>query len=247
MKTSHPFKLYTGFLVITIAALFIIKQLDISYPLTIVTKEAPSSLSVVGEGKVDAVPDLATVQAGISVNGSTVSEVQTKINETNNKIVSSAIKLGIKKEDIKTSNYSINPSYDYNAAGNQITGYSGNATIAIKVKKQNVLSQVIFAATASGANQIFDTQYTVEKPEKYREMAREKAITNAQEQAQKIAKSLGINLGRVINIVESTPSSGPIALSYLKSGIGGIREESATIEPGSQTITSTVTLYFETK
>lgn len=215
----------------------------------IVTKPAPSNLSVVGEGKIDVVPDTSTIQAGIVVtNAPTVDDAQKQIDDVNNKIVDSLKKLGIPKQDIKTSNYSISPSYNYDGGRNQITGYNGNANVTITIKQQNILSQVTGAVTKAGANQVYGAQFSIEHPEKFREQAREKAIANAKEQAKKLAQSLGLTLGRVVNIVESTPGQPiPMALTRESGGLGGAAGAPVQIEPGSQTITSTVTLYFETK
>ena len=225
------------------ASLWLIKFFDISYPISLTTRTVSGELAVVGEGKVDVVPDTASVQAGITAEGKTVQEVEGKINEINNKIVSALERLGIDKKDIKTSNYSINPSYDFTPNGrNNISGYTGNASLVITVRKQELVSQVITAATEAGANQVYNSGFTVDDPSKYREEARNKAIQNAKEQAQKLSKELGIKLGRVVNIVESTPGPDRI-VPFLRSeaGLGGAPD----LQPGSQTITSVVTLYFE--
>ena len=228
--------------------LFLIKAFDISYPLTIVTTTRTSELSVVGEGKVETTPDMAYVQAGITVdNAKTVDEAQQTINKVNNEIIASMKPLGVSKDDIKTSNYSIRPDYEYDGKSNKISGYNGDVTVTIKTKKLIQISKIIELATKAGANQIQGVEFTIDKPENYREQAREAAIKNAKEEAQKLANKLGIKLGKVTNIVESGSDSYPPLSNYsakLSSAGGG---ESATIEPGSQTITSTVTLYFEKK
>jgi len=245
MDVKKVLPLYIGILIVTVIALFLIKYLDISYPLTVTSTTKSTELAVVGEGKIEVVPDLATVNAGITVNNAaTVQEVEAKINEVNNKLIAAMKALGIEEKDIKTSNYSINPDYNYEGGKNTINGYSGNASITIKVRKMDLISKVIEEATKNGANQIYGSQFSVENPEKFREQARNKAIENAKEQAQKLANTLGIRLGRVVNIVESSPSSPyyPVAMKAME-GRGGVSE--VDIEPGSQTISSTVTLYFE--
>lgn len=229
--------------------LFLIKFFDISYPLTITTTTKSTELSVVGEGKIDVVPDTAYVDVGITVdNVTTVIEAQNKINETNNKIITAMKKLGINKNDIKTSNYSIYPNYIYEGSRNTINGYNGNVTIAIKVKNINQTTNVITEATKAGANQVQGTRFVIDKPENYRVKVRELAIANAKDQAQKLANSLGIKLGKISNIVELSPSNDIIQPLYsgkaMSEGIGGVAPQ---IEPGSQTLTSVVTLYFEKK
>lgn len=238
---------------VIIIVLAVVRYFDLSYPLSISNSSVSSELSVVGEGKVEVSPDTAYVDAGITVdNASTVDAAQKELNDKNNAIVDAVKKLGIKKEDIKTSNYSIYPNYNYDNGRNQnrINEYNGNVTISIRVKDVTTTSTVIVEVTKAGANQIQGTRFVVDKPEKYREDARDKAIANAKEQAHKLAKNLGIRLGRVTNIVESV--SAPIyspqyALKSAAPMAGGMGGGSPDIEPGSQTISSVVTLYFEKK
>ncbi len=203
-------------------------------------------LAVVGEGKVDVIPDTASIDVGITINNlSTAEEAKTQIDIINNRLVAVLKKLGLSSKDIKTTNYSINPNYTYENNKNTLSGYDGNATVTVKTQNTQLIPSIIEEATKAGANQINNTQFTVNEPEKYRESARENAIKNAKDQAEKLAKSLGIRLGRVTNIVESLGST-PISIQPLydkmSSGMGG---GAPTLESGSQTITSVVTLYFE--
>ncbi len=235
------------FFFIMVLGLALINGLGLSVPLSVTTTQRASELSVVGEGKVDVVPDTAYIDVGVTVNdAATVKEAQQSIDKTNNAIVAAMTKLGVKKADIKTSNYSVYPNQVFEGSTSRITGYNGNVTITIKVNDTQKASQVIAAATTAGANQIQGTRFVVEDPQKYRVEAREKAIANAREQAQKLAKDLDIKLGKVVNIVEYSPSSEvPMYSESMKAGLGG--GGGPQIEAGSQTINSVVTLYFEKK
>ncbi len=246
MKDTKSFILVTFLILI---ALYLVKVFDISYPLTIISTTRSSELSVVGEGKIEATPDTAYVDTGVAVNNeATVEAVQKKIDEANNTIIDALKGLGIKKEDIKTSNYSINPNYTYEAGENKIKGYNGNVTISIKMKDMKKVSDVVVKVTEVGANQVNGIHFAIDSPEKLREEARDKAIQNAKDQANRLAQRLGIRLGKIINIVESNQDVRPIPLyeSSLKMG-GAMMEAAPQIEPGTQTITSVVTLYFERK
>ncbi len=246
LKSLQNLVTYSLFLFITLVALYLIKLLDISYPLTISNITRSGELAVVGEGKVDVEPDTAYVDVGIAVsNVESAEKAQNQLSDINNKIIEAMKKLGIEKADIITSNYSVYPNYKYEGSENRISGYNGNASINIKVKKMELTSKIITQATAAGANTINGTRFSIDQPEKYREQARDKAIENAREQAQKLALKLGIRLGKIVNIVESSPSN---VVPYMRAvgmeaGGGG----GPQIEPGTQTVTSTVTLYFEKK
>ncbi len=235
------------FFLVLFLFLVLVRVFNIAYPVMVMQTIKSTELSVVGEGKVDVVPDTAHIDVGVNVaNVATVEAAQSQIDKTNNAVIAAMQKLGIPKENIQTSNYSIYPAYDYSEGrGDTITGYTGNVTISIKTKNIVQVSQVIEEATKAGANQVQGTRFEVEDPDKYRKEARDEAIKNAKAQAQELADNLGIKLGKVVNVVEySGGSSSPIMpYAMTEKGMGG--GGAPSIEPGSQTITSVVTLYFE--
>ena len=239
---------YAGILLLSLAALLVIQQFNIYYPLLVRTTTTSTELAVVGEGKVEVVPDTASINAGITIdNADSIKAAQDRINSVNNAIIENMKSLGVKKENIKTSNYSIYPAYDQ--SGQRSGKYSGNVEIAIKTSNVSQISNVIQKATDSGANQIYGVNMSIEKPELYREQARKKAIDNAKEQANKMAKELNIRLGKVVNIIESTPGSYPIyqTKAFESAPFAGGGGGGPVVEPGTQTVSSTVTIYFEKK
>lgn len=233
--------------VFVLIVFWLIKVFDISYPINITTSTKSAELAVVGQGKIDVSPDVFYVSAGVVVdNKKTVKEVQDQINNVNNKIINLLKSYGLSKENLKTTNYSINPKYSYDKEGNsQITGYSGSVNLRVKVKDLLLLSKIIEGVTLAGANEIYGISYEIDNPDKFQEQARRIAIENAKQQAKKLAQDLGIRLGKITNIVEGNSSDNN--RFYLPVTGGGDLQKSVSIEPGTQTITSTVTLYFEKK
>ncbi|HRN70361.1 MAG TPA: SIMPL domain-containing protein, partial [Candidatus Woesebacteria bacterium] len=61
-----------------------VKFLNISIPVLVTNTSRSTELSVVGEGKVEVIPDTAKVDVGISVqNAATVEAAQTEMDKTN--------------------------------------------------------------------------------------------------------------------------------------------------------------------
>lgn len=233
------------FPIVLLVVLVIIKNYNIYYPIQIVTTNKSTELSVIGEGKVEVIPDTAYVDLGVTVsNVKTVEAAQKTISDANNKLVSSLKELGIPKEDISTSNFSTFPNYSYEGGQDRIVGYNGNVTISVKVKNKDLVSKVISQASAAGVNEIHGTRFAVDDPAKYRVEARSKAIANAKEQAEKLAKELGISLGKVVNIAETSNLGSPVPM-YDKAMMSERSVSNPQLEEGTQTITSVVTLYFE--
>lgn len=243
---KSPYIKYLVVLAFVVLGFWAVRFFNLAIPVSVTTSNVSRELSVVGEGKVDVTPDTAYVELGITVEKApSADEAQKRMSERNNQLVAAVKALGIKDEDIKTTNFSVYPNYIWNEGRNTPDGYNGNVNLSVKTKDITLASRIVDTATKAGANQIMGTRFVVDTPEKYRAEAREKAIANAREQAQKIADSLGIRLGSVINVVESSPGVVPQPMfeKSMMAPLGG--GGGADLSAGTQTITSVVTLYFD--
>lgn len=206
-----------------------------------------------GQSELEVVPDEARVSLGISVQMATVAPAQERANQVINSITARLAELGIEKEDIKTSNYSIYPNYDYSAGTNRIIGYNISSNLEVTISDFEKLNSVIDIATSEGANQVGGVQFTLskEKEAELKKEARQEAIKDAQESAQELARLSGIRLGRVVDVVESRNDLWPVMPMYrgaelmMAKDAGGAIEQTS-IEPGSTTYTYSVSLSYET-
>lgn len=226
--------------------LFIYTKLagPLPFSITSVTTEKSKTFDVVGEGKITTKPDIALVFAGVQVQAQTVKAAQDQINNVINQVTQALKQNGIDSKDIQTSNYNINPTYDYSERSQRISGYSANTNVLIKVRNLDDVNSVIDTATANGANQISGITFDVEDKTKLENEARQKAVNEAKQKAQEVAKIAGFKLGRIINYSENLqglPRPIPFAAEPLKA-VGGTPTQ---IEPGSSEITVEVTLSFE--
>ena len=216
----------------------------IPFSVNSVTTAKSDAFNVTGEGKVSAAPDTALVMVGVSASGSTVKAAQDQLNTNINKVSEAVKKLGIEEKDIQTTNYNINPNYDFREADQKITGYSASTNLAIKVRIIDQANSVIDAATASGANQVGGISFDVSDRTKLENEAREKAVANAKSKAENAAKIAGFKLGRIINYSEGF--GGAIPMPYRALSAEKLDAAAPTqIEPGSSEISVTVTLSFE--
>ena len=75
---------------------------------------SPRTFSVSGEGKVVAVPDIATFTAGvITEGGKNIADLQKNNTTKVNKIIAFIKSKGVDAKDIKTEQYSLDPRYQY--------------------------------------------------------------------------------------------------------------------------------------
>lgn len=240
----------SGAIIIFFISLFAFIKLAGPLPLSIssVTTTKTDSFTVSGEGKVSLVPDIARVQAGVTAQAPSVKVAQQELNKKIKAVNDAIKKLGIEDKDIQTTNYSVNPQYDYRNGNQKINGYEANSNFSIKVRNMDNATAVIDAATANGANQIGGISFDVDDKTKVENEARTKAVADAKAKAQLAAKTAGFTLGRVINYNENSGGDMRPMPMYAKAEMaGGAAPDSVatTIEPGSQEITISVSLSYE--
>ncbi len=206
-----------------------------------------------GTGKATVVPDTAVIQLGVTQSATKVADAQNKTNQATNKIVEDLKRLGVKEKDIKTTNYSVNPDYNYNSDGSKpkITGYTVTVNIQAEVKPIDLANKVVDTATADGANMVGNIAFTVndETRKELEDQAREEAVKNAKEKAASLAKAAGISLGRIVDVQESGRGY-PIPLAYdrqMMSKTPNAGGEPTQLNPGESSIELTVTLSYETR
>lgn len=248
-----------GLLILFVALLIVQKGYDLR---TVIKNPKPANtISVSGEGKVTATPDLATVTIGVLSQGTTAVDVKNQNNDKVSKVIAYVKAQGIDAKDIATSEFSFYPQQNYNtvivpgkASVPTIVGYQGNQSITIKVhgvdKDQTVLEKILDGAVNNGANEINGVNLTIENPDLLQQQAQQKAIDNAKQKAAALAKTAGLSLGKVVSVSEAgAPNTfAPTAYS-LNSAMGGAEAKSVApdVQTGSQEINETMTVVFEVK
>lgn len=215
----------------------------IPFSVTSVTTQKSDTFDVTGEGKISVPPDIALINVGVQAQASTVKSVQEQLNSNINKVSEALKQLGIDPKDIQTTNYSINPVYDFKSGSQRITGYTAGSNLSIKVRQIDKANDVIDKAVENGANQVGGISFDVDDREKWENEAREKAVAEAKKKAQASAKIAGFRLGKIINYSESFGEE-PIPIP-LRAISQGAPETPTQIEPGTSEIRVTVTLSYQ--
>lgn len=214
-------------------------------------------ITVSGEGKVYAKPDVALVSLGVTSQASTVADVTKTGTDEMNAVIAAVKDLKIDEKDIQTTNYNLTPVYEDTVnqimpmypvrTGTKLTGYKLEQDVQVKIRDFTKIGDVLSKSTAAGANQIGDLQFTIDNPEQFREQARAQAIAQAKTNAQNLAKESGIGLGKIINVYEGYNYS-PMMSDSAKMG-GGVAESAPvpTIQPGQQEIDVSINITYQVR
>lgn len=237
--------------VIVLLGLFIYTRLAGPIPFSVnsVQTNKDSLFTVSGQGSAAAAPDSALISLGVTEKSASVADAQSRINTKTNKIVAELKKLGVEEKDIKTTNYSVSPDYDY-TAGQRITGYTATQNLEVKVKPIDRANRAIDVATANGANVVGGVNFVLddEKKQELEDEARKEAVKEARAKAESLADAAGIKLGRVVQVSEESGPGyyPPTPMRSDSMGAVELKEEPTQINPGETKVEITVYLSFET-
>lgn len=205
-----------------------------------------NTISVSGEGKVVAKPDIGQISLSVISNASTVAVAQKDNTNKMNKIVAAMKDAGIAEVDMKTASYSLYPQYQYTSGKSTIIGYEVSQTLEVKIRDLDKVGDILGKATAAGANQMGSLSLTFDDPEELNAQARQKAIDNAKEKAQKLAAALGVSLGKITSFSENNSGDSATMYSYNEKAVGmGGASSVPDIQTGQNEIQVNVNIAYE--
>jgi len=220
--------------------------------------QATNTIYISGHGEVLAVPDIATFTFSVVSEKSTVAEAQADATKRVNTIANYLDGAGIDKKDIQTSSYSIYPQYEYSQIvciaypcppGKQVLkGYEVRQTTTIKVRDTAKAGELLAGVGDKGATEVSGLTFTFDDPDAAQAQARDKAIADAKQKAQELAKELGVRLVRVVSFNENN-YGGPIYYAKGEAlGMGGtdaMPVAAPEISTGQNKVTSDVSITYE--
>ncbi len=218
----------------------------------------PTTISVTGEGEINAVPDIGQFSFSIMAEGTDATTAQKDSGEKINTILAYLKEQGIEEKDIKTEYYNLSPKYRYEqkpcdvnryCPGEQIMdGFEVSQSIRVKVRDLSKAGDLIAAVGDRGATNISSLSFTIDDTDVLKEQARAKAIDDAKTEAVVLARDLGVRLVRMVGYYadENVP------IPYYGMGGDMTKAESASfnspqIPAGENTTTSRVTITYEVR
>jgi uncharacterized protein YggE len=221
--------------------------------------EIPGKTIVVsGTGEVSASPDIARLFISVQEEKKTAKEAQTEATKKSDAIIAYLKTAGVDDKDVKTTNYSVYPQYDYTQGictqfscppGRQVLrGYQVDQTIEVKVRDLDSVGKILEGVTTAGATNISGPNFGFDEDDKLQNDARAEAITDAKQKAEVLAKQLGV---RIVGVASFSENGNYPPMYYAKDAVMGMggAESSANTAPtlpvGENKVISNVTITYE--
>ena len=168
------------------------------------------SIMVTGEAEVRVVPDQVLISMTAETREPDIKDAQIKNDKTILAVMKYATeKLGIEEKNIQTDHINVAPVYRQCNYRDELEGrcspleivyYSVRKGIQIRLDDLDKYDSVISAALSNGITNIDNVQFITTELRKHRDKARKMAAKASQEKAKAIAETLGMKVGKPINV-----------------------------------------------
>lgn len=230
---------------------------------------AQNTISVSGQAEMDVHPDITTFSFSTDADGKTVEEAQNKAATLNNKAIEFLKGKGIAAADIKTTSYNTQTKYSNSyrpcpavapASGSKYIAYPcGSESVAdgfttyqsTEVKVRNIDKEPsktgeLIAGLGTIGVKASSPYSTVENPDAAKNAVRQIAIIKARQQAEVLARDLGVKLVRIMSFNETGGGNYPRPMyateAMAKSVDAAIAPE---ISAGTNKISAEVTITYQ--
>ena len=209
-----------------------------------------TKVTVAGEATTRVEPDTATLTISVVTQSGQALTAQQE-NARKSKAVADAVKAKAAAAEIKTSDYTLQPQYDYRDNKlPKIIGYNARNSVIVTMTDLQGVGAVIDAASQAGANSIDGIAFTLKQTSPARGQALADATQQAMNKANSIAQALGGHVARVVEENEASTVSGEGFNQYMMDRSAGLSSRAATalatpVESGPLNIKANVQLIVE--
>ncbi len=206
----------------------------------------PRNISLIGHGEVQAAPDMALVTIGTVDQAATAAAALAANNASMAAIMATLEAAGIAEKDMQTSNFLVQPRYDYGNSTQppRLVGYEVSNTLTVAVRNLDKLGALLDRSVASGSNRIDGIAFQLAHPDAALDEARKRAAADAVRKAKLYAAALGVNLGPILSASESVGLPPPVPMQMKAMGAEAMAAE-VPIARGEQTVSVDVNIVWE--
>ncbi len=208
------------------------------------TDSGTGSISVVGQATIKARPDTVTLTLGVEAQAGGAAEAVSQCSMAMNRVINALVNAGVPRADIKTSNLSLWPQYDYSELGEapRLVGYRASNLVTCSWNQLDKIGELIDKAVQAGANTLHGLSFSLADSRALYLQAVGDAVRDARAKADALAAAAGVRVGDVRNLSLDTFFSGPIVVRE------GLRADAGAaappVEPGQVEMQVTVAVEY---
>jgi uncharacterized protein len=214
-----------------------------------------NTLLVSGTALAKIKPDLVTISIGVETTNKTAKDALFSNSLLMDKVISVLKYNGVKDNEISTSQYTINPNYNYSQSGNILDIIGFSVTNDLKIQSMNLNNTAVWidSAVDSGANTISSIGFEVSNKtlDNIKNQLIKNAIANAKQKAIVASLAAGLKIiGIKSIIVDSDESNQPPSFNNVFkprstiSNTATATNTNTTIMPGELEVVESVNIVY---
>ncbi len=227
-------------------AAFLIAALPLAAPVQGLaqTAEPVRTITVTGEGRADAKPDLALVSLGVSHQAPTAGEAMGMMSEGMTAVLGQLTQAGIAPADVQTGQLTLEAAYDYNSTASYppLTGFIATQVVDVRVREITSLGELLDAVTSEGANRLNGVSFSLSEQADALAQARGAAVDDARARAEFYASAAGVTLGGLLTLSEAGGYTQPQPMYDAR--FAAEAAASVPVAPGQVSLIATVTMTY---
>ncbi len=206
----------------TVLAAALITAMSLTTALARAQDNPTPRILVTGVGEVSVEPDLAIVSLGVTQEGKTARQALDANTKAMSDILAAMKAAGIEDRDLQTSNFSIQPQYNYpksNSSGDnrpRIDGYVVRNSLTVRIRDLASVGDVLDASVSLGVNDGGNLIFGNDDPERAINEARTKAMQDAIQKATTLVDAAEVALGDILEISEHSRRQDPIPVAQAR-------------------------------
>jgi uncharacterized protein len=165
----------------------------------------PGQMMVTGTATLEVAPDCADLTMTISADGARPGNATEAAQAKQQALVAALMKLGVESADLKLSHLTLHPIYAQGELGwsqLKVATYRAEITVTVTTKRFDRIGAIMDVGAQTGASAMSSAFRRSDLPE-LKKKVREMALAAAKDKAAQTARSLGIELGRVVSVTEA--------------------------------------------
>ncbi len=201
-----------------------------------------TTVTVDGYATAQAPPNEITISLGVQTQSTKANVALTNNSTKANAVVAKLISDGVAKDDIQTSNLSIQPVYS--GPKQVLTGYQVNDTLTVTLLNLNTAGSIIDDAAQIAGNSILvnNISFSLQNDGTILAEARAAAVRQAVAQAHAMASAAGMVLGTLCSLVDNTSQPQPNSVGSPEPLAA--KASSTPVEAGEESVTADVTAVY---
>jgi len=238
---------WLGGVAVILAILYFFPWKNITWGKIVMTPERMVTVSGYAESKQK--NQIANYSAGVNAVKDNKDEAVKEVNDKIAAITQAVKDFGVDPSDIQTQSMSVyqrqESYYDNGVQKSKPGQWDVNNTISVILRDVNRASAMANLLTKSGATNVYGPNFQLDTSKKAEDTLMVDAIADAKIKAEAMAKVSGTSLDEIISISEGGSGSVIYPMYAKIDGMGG--GGGAAVEPGSTSISKTVTVVWSLK